>query len=613
MESRYNITPPSRRARMRNQLHSMFTKPYNIMCFLIILALSYLILFPLVQIIIKSFTLAKVDVKAIKGSHQGQFTFYYWIRIFKSQIAANMFYKPLMHSLVIGVFTSFFAIVIGGSLAWLMVRSDLPHKKFFSLVLLVPYMVPSWALALSWNVIFRNTHVGGTPGFLNYLGINIPDWLAYGPVPIIIVLTLHYYAYTYLLVSAALKSVNSEVEEMGEIIGASKIQILRKITFPLVLPSILSALILTFSKAIGTFGVPSMLGMKVGYNTISTMIRSTINSTQANLGYAISLTLIAFSAIFIFVNQLVIGKRKSYVTVSGKGSRANPIPLGKSKLPILIVMYAFVALCVIMPIVLMIYQTLMMRTGDYSFSNLTLHYWIGKGVPDIYEGLDGVLRNERIWLCLWNTVKLVVLTSIFATLLGQMIGYVNARGRKLRSGKFVEQLAFIPYLIPSISFGAMYLSMFSKAVKIGSLTIIPSLYGTFTLMVLVSVVKHLPFASRSGTSSMLQISNDLEEAGHLAGASFLTRIRRIVLPLAKNGFMSGFLLIFISIMKELDLIVLLMSPKQYTLSYLAYWYSVESWTQPSNCIAIIMFALVFLTNWIADKYFDTDLTGGLGG
>ena len=145
------------------------------------------------------------------------------------------------------------------------------------------HMLPSWALALSWNVLFRNTRIGGVPGFLCYLGLDIPDWLAYGPVPIIAVLSIHYYAYSYLLVSAALRSINSEVEEMGEVIGASKTQILRRITFPLVLPAILSALILTFSKAIGTYGVPSMLGLKVGYYTIPTMIHSTVTSSQSGM------------------------------------------------------------------------------------------------------------------------------------------------------------------------------------------------------------------------------------------------------------------------------------------------------------------------------------------
>lgn len=599
--------------RLKNKLHNAFTTPYNIMTLIAIVLLSYLILFPLVEMIVSSFTLAKVDVKAVKGSHAGQFTLYYWKRIFNSMIAKNMFYVPLLHSLLIAAFTSILCIVLGSTFAWLMVRSDLPHKKFFSLMLIVPYMLPSWALALSWNTIFRNTRVGGTPGFLVYLGINIPDWLSYGPVPIILVLSLHYYSYAYLLVSAALKSINSEVEEMGELIGASKWQIVRKITLPLVLPAILSALILTFSKAIGTYSVPSMLGLKVNYYTISTMIHSTVNSAQAGLGYAISLTLIAISAIFIFVNQKIIGQRKSYVTMNGKGTRSNPIPLGKARTPILVLLYGFVFLFVIFPLVLMFYQTLMMKVGDYSIKNLTLHYWLGKGRGDIYEGLDGVLIDKKFLSYLVNTIKLVFFTSIVASLIGQLIGYINARGRKLRSGRFVEQVAFIPYLIPSIAFGAMYLSMFSTGLKIGRLTIVPPLYGSFALLVLVSVVKHLPFASRSGTACMLQIGTDLEEAGQLAGASFIKRFTKIVFPLAKNGFMSGFMLIFISIMKELDLIVLLMSPKQGTLSYLAYWYSTEGWTQPSNCIAIVMFVLVFLTHWLSNKFFKTDLAGGLGG
>lgn len=599
--------------RLKNELHEAFTTPYNIMTLVAIVLLSYLILFPLVEMIASSFTLAKVDVKAVKGSHAGQFTFYYWQRIFHSMIAKNMFYIPLAHSLVIAGCTSVLCIVLGCSFAWLMVRSDIPHKKFFSLMLIVPYMLPSWAIALSWNTIFRNTRVGGTPGFFAYLGVPIPDWLSYGAVPIILVLSLHYYSYSYLLVSAALKSINSEVEEMGELIGASKWQIVRKITLPLVLPAILSALILTFSKAIGTYSVPSMLGLKVNYYTISTMIHSTVNSAQAGLGFSISLMLISISAIFIFVNQKVIGHRKSYVTMNGKGTRSNPIPLGKARTPILVLLHLFVALMVVFPVVLMCYQTLMLKVGDYSLQNLTLHYWLGKGRGDIYEGLDGILRDRKFLSFLWNTLKLVFLTSIFASIIGQLIGYINARGRNLKSGQFVEQVAFIPYLIPSIAFGAMYLSMFSKGVKIGPLTIVPPLYGSFVLLVLVSVVKHLPFASRSGTACMLQIGTDLEEAGQIAGASFVKRFSHIVFPLAKNGFMSGFMLIFISIMKELDLIVLLMSPKQGTLSYLAYWYSTEGWTQPSNCIAIVMFILVFLTHWLSNKLFKTDLAGGLGG
>jgi len=606
----------SRKTRFKNKFKNSFTNPYNILVFFSIILLSYLILVPLLEMIISSLTLAKVDAK-LMGGRVGQFTTYYWQKIIHSQISKNVFFKPLAHSMVISIFTSGIGVLLGAVLAWLMVRSDLPHKKFFAPTLIIPYMLPSWALALSYNTIFRNAKIGGNPGFLSFLGMNIPDWLSYGPFPIIVVLTTHYYAYSYLLVSSALRSINSEVEEMGEIVGASKRQILTKITFPLVLPAILSAVILTFSKAIGTYAVPSMLGLKVNYYTISTMIHSTVNSSQANLGLTISLVLISISALVIFINQLLIGKRKSYVTQSGKGTRSNTMSLGKAKIPILILMYIFVIFLVFIPFILMFYQTLMMKSGDYSFSNLTLHYWIGHGTPEIYEGLDGVLLDSRFFSFLWNTIKLVFMTSIIASLIGLLVGYVCARGRKLRSGRFVEQLSFIPYLIPSIAFGAMFLSMFSTPTTIDifnyQITLIPGMYGSFALLVLVSVVKHLPFASRAGTSSMLQIGAELEEAGQIAGVSFVKRFRKIIIPLAKHGLMSGFMLIFISIMKELDLIILLMSPTQGTLSYLAYWYSIEGWTQPSNAIALIMFLLIFITNWASSKYFDADITGGLGG
>ena len=121
--------------------------------------------------------------------------------------------------------------------------------------------------------------------------------------------------------------------------------------------------------------------------------------------------------------------------------------------------------------------------------------------------------------------------------------------------------------------------------------VIPSLYGTFSILVLISVVKHLPFASKAGTSNMMQISYELEEAGQIAGAGFFHRFAKIVFPLAKNGFWSGFMLIFISIIKELDLLALLMTPKQQTLPFMAFAFAftVSSMANFSSRILTIRF------------------------
>lgn len=603
----------SRRKRCLNWLKNAFTNPYNLLVIVSVLALSILVVWPLLQMVLTTFQLAPSEARRVKGT-PGDWTLYYWQRILNSSVSANMLYRPLLNSLLIASCVSVGSILVGGLIAWLMVRSDLPGKKFFSLAVIIPYMIPSWCKSMAWISVFKTPRIGGSAGFLSYLGITVPEWLAYGPVAIICVLIIHYYAYAYLLMSAALRSINSELEEMGEIIGAPRRMMLSKITFPLVLPSILSSFILIFSKSMGTFGVPAFLGMKVSYYTISTMLYSSIKQQQTAVAYTISLILISIAAIVIFLNQRALGTRKSYATIGGKGGRSNVLSLKKGKVPITILLACFLAFAVVLPIGILILQSLMLKLGDFSLSNLTLHYWIGQGVKEIFNSEPGVLVNPQFYQVLKNSLKLVVIASFIATIFGQLIGYVNSRGRHLKSGKLVEQLVFIPYLIPSIAFGAMYLSMFSTAKTVTlfghTLTVLPSLYGTFALLVLVTVVKNLPFSSRAGTANMLQISVELEEAAHISGAHFLTRFRKIVFPLSKNGFMSGFMLIFMAIMKELDLLVILISPTTQTMPYMAYSYMSGGMEQYSNVVAILMFLVVFLIYWIANKFFNADISQG---
>lgn len=609
-------SPGAGRRRLKNQILNALKNPYNIITLISVILLAYLIIVPLIEMIRTTFTLARADLRRVPGGKAGESTLFYWNRLLFSEVSRNLFWLPLWNSLVIALWTSAISITLGSLIAWLMVRTDLPFKKFFSLAVIIPYMLPSWTKSIAWLAVFRNETIGGSAGFLSYLGLQSPDWLAYGPVAIIAVLSIHYYAYAYLLVSAALRSVNSELEEMGEIVGANKTMILRKITFPLVMPAILSSIILTFSKSMGTFGVPSFLGLKVNFYTISTSLYSTIQREKGT-GFAISLVLIAIASINIFINQKLIGSRKSYATIGGKGGRTNTLSLGKWKGPIVALLILFLMVAVILPLGILLYQTFMLKAGDFGLSNFTLHYWLGEADPLISDGLPGVFKSAQFWMFVKNTLMLVALTSILATVFGQLLGYINSRGRHLKSGKLVEQMVFIPYLIPSIAFGAMYLAMFATPTRISlfgqSITLIPSLYGTFAILVLVSIVKHLPFASRAGTSNMLQISTELEEAGQLAGASFITRFLRIVFPLAKNGFMSGLMLILISIMKELDLIIILMTPTQATLPYMAYTYSTSGFQQPASAVAIVMFVLVFFFYWIANKFFHADIAGGLGG
>ena len=604
----------SKSRRLKNQIKAVVTNPYNIIVLIAVVLLVYLIVLPLLDMIATTFELAQRDIRAVGGGKAGDFTLYYWQRLLASELSWTMLIKPLINSLVIGVCVSVCAILLGSILAWLMVRSDLPFKKFFSLAVIIPYMIPSWCKSQAWLSMFKTARLGGAPGFMASLGLDVPEWLAYGPVAIIIVLTLHYYAYTYLLVSSALNSINSELEEMGEIQGAGKAMILRKITLPLVLPAILSAVILTFSKAIGTFGTINYLGSPVQYYTLSSQLYMNINSRDTQTGFAMAILMIIIASIAVFVNQKLIGSLKSYATIGGKGGRSTLIGLGKVGRPVITAaLFVFFAVGIIMPIVILVMESFMLKEGIYSLDNFTLHYWIGESNPQIMEGLPGIFKNDEFINSLFNSLRLTLVNGVFGTIFGQLLGYITAKGRGRLHGKLVEQLVFIPYLIPSVAFGGIYLSMFSQPQQIFGVTLVPALYGTFALLTLVSVVKHLPFAARAGTSNMLQISGELEEAATIEGAGFFRRFVKIVFPLSKGGFISGFMLIFVSIMKELDLIILIMTPTTSTLPYLAFRYQNGNSPQASDCVAIVMFSIVFLVYAIANLSGKADLAKSMAG
>ncbi|MCQ2437370.1 MAG: iron ABC transporter permease [Clostridia bacterium] len=612
--------PYSRGRRLKNQIMSVITNPYNVIVLIAIILLVYLIVLPLFDMLSTTFKLAQRDLRAVPGGQAGEFTLYYWQRLLASKLSYSMLIKPLLNSLLIGFGVSVCAIALGSALAWLMVRSDLPFKPFFSLAVIIPYMIPSWVKSQAWLSIFKTPRIGGAPGFvssmLTKMGVTNQAFLepiAYGPVAIIIVLTLHYYAYTYLLVSAALNSVNSELEEMAEIKGAGKAMILRKITLPLVLPAMLSAVILTFSKAIGTFGTINYLGSPVDFRTLSSQLYSNSKSQNTQTAFAMAILMIAIASLSVFINQRLIGSRKSYATIGGKGGRSTLIGLGKWRPLITFILLIFFAVGIIMPVVILIIESCMLVEGTYSFSNFTLYYWIGAGNPDIMEGVPGIFRNSNFMLALTNSLKLTFVNGIAGTFFGQILGYMCAKGRGKFHGGLVEQLVFIPYLIPSVAFGGIYLSMFSKPQSIFGVQLVPALYGTFALLTVTSVVKHLPFASRAGTSNMMQISGELEEAAMIKGAGFFKRFIKIVFPLSKGGFISGFMLIFVSIMKELDLIILIMTPKTSTLPYLAFQYQNQNCPQASNCVAIVMFSIVFLVYALANIFGDADLAKSMAG
>mgnify|MGYP004649968557 FL=1 len=596
---------PLTKKRLKNLILNVVKNPFNMIVLVSLIVLFCLIVIPLLTMVKSTFTLAQSELRRVDGK-VGDFTLYYWKYMIASNMSKAVLWEPLMHSLFCGALTTLISVPLGSILAWLMIRTDLPGKKVLGLLVTVPYMIPSWTKALAWLAVFRNS-TSGANGFLAGMGIPVPDWLAYGPIAIVLCMSMHYYAFSYIQVSGALRSINSELEEMGEIQGANKAQILRHITLPLIMPSVLSALVMTISKSIGTYGVAANLGNRIGYYTLATKMRVFIDQGPRGVGYAMSIVLVGMAALILMSNQRIIGVRKSYATVGGKGGRSTLMPLGVAKKPMMAFLFVFLFLAMVMPFFVLVMETFQITTGaGYGLDNLTLYNWIGTTDATVkYTNYPGIFRHDEFWSALWNTVRLSLIASILTAFCGQFLGYISSRGRGKWYGNLTEQLVFVPYLMSGVAFSTMYFSMFSRP-HLGGL--IPSLYGTFTLIILTSVVKHFPFASRSGTANMLSISVELEEAADIAGASFWKRMTSIIIPLAKNGFISGFMLVFISIAKELDLIIIMMTPTTRTLSFLAFTYSQEGYNQMSDAISVVVLFYILLCYIAANKIGGADIS-----
>ncbi len=594
-------------AGFRRFLHWL-SKPHVILSLIMLVMLIYMIVIPLYRMVETTLTIQEKDLVTNRDAELGEFTWYHWQRMLASKISTIVTYGSLQHSLVTSAGATLIAMVLGCLMAWFVVRTDMPGRKLINVLAIVPYMMPSWTIAMAWLVLFKNRTIGGTPGLVEYLlGKGPPDWFSFGPFPIMVSSGLHYYTFFFLFVATALMSIDSNLEEAGEIMGASRRRILMRITFPLILPALLSGFIMTFSRVLGTFGSPNILGLPVRYYTVSTMIRASMKLGDTADGFVLALMLIALAMITVYINQKAIGVKKSFETIGGRGLVIKQVRLRKWKYLFTVVVLVIEILIAVLPIGLLLWNTFMLKPGDYSLENFTLVHWIGTSDPKVDDGLPGVLRNPLVWQGAWNSIRLAFLAALFSALLGVLLGYAIVKGRGTWLSRLVEQLSFVPYVIPGIAFGAVFISMFARPVGP-----IPPLYGTFALLVIVSVAKNLPFSSRTGVSAMVQVGKELEEAAMMAGANAWVRFKSILFPLIRGGFISGFLLTFITTMRELSLIILLVTPATQVLASMTMRYTENGTEQKADAIIIMLIAIVLLGNWIISRFRAGSLEKGLG-
>lgn len=565
--------------------------PAILLALVFLLLLVWLIVYPFIQLVLRTVTVADRDRRIARGLEEGSYTLIHWSEAFLGRISTSMMYDPLVNTLVTGATAAVLALAVGGVLAWLVVRTDLPGRGALKVVLTLPYVVPSFSLALAWDTLFKNASLGGRPGMMQALtGIAPPEWLSNGPFPIIITLALHYYPFAFLLATGALVAVNAELEEQATLLGAGKAMILRRITLPLLAPAMAAAFILIFAKTMGTFALPYLLGVPVQFHTIATRIFSSMILGLDALAYILSIVLIVITGVVLFISTRLVSKnQKRFQTIGGKGFRARTIGLGRGRALAGAAVWGFALMAGVFPLVLLLLQSLMAQGGVYSVSNLTLHYWLGTSTPTIANGIPGIIHNDVVLSAAWNTIRLAATASFLAAAIGLLIGYIIVREREHIVVRALEQASFLPFLFPGLALAAMYLTMFAQPQGP-----IPALYGTFALLVLICVVDRLPYGVRTGSSAVMQIGTDLEEAAQLHGATWWQRFRRIAMPLASPGMVAAFMVCFVGIMRELSLIVLLVTPSTGVLMSLGMRFADEGIQQLSSALIILVTAITLV-------------------
>ncbi|GHV95324.1 ABC transporter permease [Spirochaetia bacterium] len=595
---------------MANQLRVFFRKPHNVILVSLAVLLAFLTLFPLISLMRDTVIVHPSEVMAVRGAKVGELTSFHWKKVFlDGDTSLNIFYRPFWNTIYTSLWSCLVSLLLGGSVAWLITRSDMRWKSFVSVTFIFPYIMPSWTLAMAWRNFFRNHLIGGAQGLFTALtGIETADWFAYGAFPIIIVQGLHYAPFAYILIGGILRNMDANLEEAAVILKASRLKIFSRITIPIVMPAVLSTFLLVFSSCMSAFAVPAFLGMPVRFQVLTTQLYRTLNGLNPGYGYIMALVMIAIGTGILLFQQWFVGQRKSFTTVTGKSSNIALVRLKGLQLPISILLVLLVAVIAILPLITFAVESFIMAPGDYSFKNFTLQFWAGQGREDIGGGEPGILLNRYIYLGLWNSMRLSLVVAFLSGSIGALAGYAIVRKRGSKLSTLVNNLAFFPYLMPSMAFGAIYLSMFAKPVLF-----IPSLYGSFALLVLVGTVKYLPFASRSGMNAMLQLSNEIEEAGLIVGIPWWKRMTRIIFPIQKSSFLSGYLLPFISCMRELSLFVLLIVPSTRILTTMLFQYNEKGWSQYANAINLMIVVIVLLCNTIINKLTGASIDKGIGG
>lgn len=528
----------------------------------VLLLLGYLVLFPSVVLMLES-------VRDTAGR---------WTAVWYAQVytdPAN--YRALGNSLIVAAGSAIFASILGTCLAWVVARTDTPCRGLLEVSTLVPFICPPFIGALAWTLLgspntgLLNQGVRGLFGLERLVNI-------YSLGGMVLVIGLYTAPFVLLIVGGALRSMDASMEEASMMAGAGQTATTVLVTLPMVAPAILSGAFLAFVLALEQFGVPAVLGLPARIPLLTTKIWTTISESppQYGQGAALCVVLLLLTVVGVVLQRRLL-RRRRFTTISGKGARPRLVRLGGFRWIAFGLGCAYLIGAMVLPMgALILASVRTVWTQQLVWSQLTLQNYR-------YILMDYPLSRQAMT----NSLLLGAGGATLAILLAAVVSFLSLRAR-LPGHRALEQVAMLPLAFPGTVLAYGMLRAWIQPPLV--------LYGTMWILLAAYVGRYLPYGVQSTSSTLAQIHPELEESSLMSGASWPATFRFITLPLLRSGILAGWILLFVSFLRELSASVLLYTPKQVVLSVALFdlWASGEIGYLAALSVLLIVIAVAAL-------------------
>ena len=484
--------------------------------------------------------------------------------------------RIIANTAIVGVGTTVFAVALGGALALALARIDTPGRALLSRLVTLPLYITPLLTAIGWA--WLGSPRGGLINLLcrRLLGIDsLVNLETSGGV--VFVAALAYVPLPFLLISAALRSMDPALEESARIHGASTFQSLRIVTLPLMLPAILGSALLVFVQAMGLFSVPAVLGMPSGFYVAGTEIYRSLNNFPPRLAQAAvwGMLLLTVTAGLTWLQTRFL-RRHSYVTVTGKAFRPRVLEIGWPRYLLAVFAAFYVAVAVVLPVATLLWAALvnfitvdpnLMEFGFKHFRYVLFEY-------------------PKTYLAMENSLILGVATATLGCALGLALSWSIVR-RPGRLSAYLDQVSMFPLAMPSmvLALGLLWIYVRAKALPV---------YGTIAILLIAYLTHYLPIAVRAGSGALRQLHAELEDAARMTGATWSKTIRWITLPLTAPTLVATWSLLFILSVQEISSSILLYTSRTTVLSVAVFDLWEAGNVNALAALSVIQLAITFL-------------------